>query len=71
VWSEFSPGVLAKGRALLSLALSALVLIFAAAAAAQTNVVTQHYDNARTGANTNETLLTPANVNQTQFGKLF
>jgi len=56
---------------LLSLALSALVFIFAAAAAAQTNVVTQHYDTARTGANTNETLLTPANVNQTQFGKLF
>ena len=71
MWSEFSPGVLAKGRALLSLALSALVLIFAAPAAAQTNVVTQHNDNARTGANTNETLLTPANVNQTQFGKLF
>jgi hypothetical protein len=64
VWS-------AKGRVLLSLALSALGFVFVGAAAAQTNVVTQHNDNARTGANTNETLLTPANVNQTQFGKLF
>src|SRR5260370_37769217 len=71
VWSESSRGVLARGRVLLSLALAALVFIFAAAAAAQTNVVTQHYDTARTGANTNETQLTPTDVNQTQFGKLF
>ena len=34
------------------------------------DVVTYHYDNLRTGANTNETLLTPSNVNATQFGKL-
>jgi hypothetical protein len=38
--------------------------------AAQTAVVTGHYDNFRTGANTNESILTPANVNATQFGKL-
>ena len=37
----------------------------------QTAVLTQHYDNARTGENTTETILTPANVNPTQFGKLF
>jgi protocatechuate 3,4-dioxygenase beta subunit len=37
----------------------------------QTPVLTQHYDNARTGQNTTETILTPANVNPTQFGKLF
>jgi hypothetical protein len=30
-----------------------------------------HYDQAETGQNTNETVLTPANVNQTLFGKLF
>lgn len=40
-------------------------------AQAQTNVVTFHNDAARTGQNSNETLLTPANVNATQFGKLF
>ena len=34
-------------------------------------VLTFHYDNTRQGQNTNETLLTPANVNVTNFGKLF
>jgi len=33
-------------------------------------VVTYHYDNARTGLNPNETILTLANVNATMFGKL-
>ncbi len=34
-------------------------------------MLTYHYDNTRDGANTNETLLTPANVNVNSFGKLF
>lgn len=34
-------------------------------------VLTQHYDNARTGANTHETVLTPKNVNKDTFGFLF
>jgi hypothetical protein len=33
------------------------------------DVLTYHYDNARTGQNVNETLLAPANVNSTMFGK--
>jgi hypothetical protein len=32
---------------------------------------TQHDDNARTGGNTNETILRPSNVEQSHFGKLF
>jgi hypothetical protein len=34
------------------------------------DVVTYHYDNLRTGENTNEAILTPMNVNPTKFGKL-
>lgn len=34
------------------------------------DVPTYHYDATRTGANTHETLLTPANVNSTTFGPL-
>jgi hypothetical protein len=38
---------------------------------AQISVLTQHNDNSRTGENTSETILTPANVNTAVFGKLF
>jgi Chitobiase/beta-hexosaminidase C-terminal domain len=50
-----------------ALALSA----FGGSAHAQVNVTTYHNDNARTGQFTQETLLTPANVSGTQFGKVF
>jgi uncharacterized protein (TIGR03437 family) len=39
--------------------------------AAQVSVLTYQYDLTRAGANTNETALTPANVNASQFGKLY
>src|ERR1700734_1953762 len=52
--------------------LSLLLLVSSGIAAmAQVNVYTRSYDTARTGANLQETILTPANVNPTSFGKLF
>jgi hypothetical protein len=38
---------------------------------AQTNIVTERYDNARTGANLNETQLNASNVSVNSFGKLW
>jgi hypothetical protein len=40
-------------------------------AEAQVNVLTCHNDNARTGLNPNEKILSPATVNSNSFGKLF
>ena len=48
-----------------------ILLLITPVARAQVNVLTYQYDNTRAGANVNETLLTPGNVNATQFGKLF
>jgi hypothetical protein len=47
------------------------LLLFGAVANAQVDVLTQHNDNSRTGANLRVTVLTPANVNKAQFGMLF
>ena len=49
----------------------AFALLLPESALAQTNVVTQHNDAARTGANLAEVVLTTTNVNVSQFGKLF
>src|SRR5580704_2949823 len=54
----------------MKLALLGSFLVSAAVLSGQINVLTWHNDNARTGQNLQETILTPANVNPERFGRL-
>jgi hypothetical protein len=54
----------------ITLAISALIFFTASLVAAQTAISTYHVDNNRTGWNSHETVLTPANVSAATFGLL-
>ncbi len=62
-----------KARRLAQITTAALVAALSSPAPghAAVSVLTYQYDNTRAGANTNETTLTPANVNTNTFGRLF
>jgi hypothetical protein len=62
-----SQNVLRRLRA----ALLSGLFVLSCGGAKPATVYTQHNDNARTGANLSETILTPANVKVDTFGKLF
>ena len=70
IWTIY-PGFrfIEQGRAWCGLLLLATALQLPQARAV--NVIMQHNDLARTGANTSESMLTTANVNTNTFGKLF
>ncbi len=53
------------------LTVGVVLLASSLTAQAQVNVTTWHNDSARSGLNPQETILTTANVNTTQFGKAF
>src|SRR5664279_2237730 len=53
------------------LGISYFFILISSFGLAQTDVLTQHNDNGRTGWNPNETILNPSNVTPTNFGLLY
>ncbi|MGB8013337.1 MAG: hypothetical protein WCF68_17130 [Terriglobales bacterium] len=68
--NSLSGSILARNF-LLILFVVAIALLSSSYSFAQLSFLTSRGDNARDAANTNETLLTPANVNKNTFGRLF
>ncbi len=68
---EASGLALHRRSAIYAMLLLCMLLWGTRPARAQTNVLTYHNDNSRSGLNPNETILNTANVNSNQFGKLF
>ena len=64
-----TPSAIPTRNLCLTLLIVAIALL--SSSVAQLPFPTSRGDNARDGANTHETLLTPANVNQSGFGRLF
>jgi len=60
-----------RGLARVASLISALLIAAGSMAVAQVAVTTYHNDNYRTGWNSSESTLTPANVNSSSFGPLF
>jgi PQQ-like domain len=67
--SSSIPGEKIARRLCLTVLIAGIVLV--SSSWAQAPFLTSRNDNARDGANTNETLLTPANVSPNSFGHLF
>ncbi len=65
------PGAKDQGSGSRLLAGILVLAICATISRAHAQVLTSQYNNARTGANLHETILTPANVNANQFGAVF
>jgi malectin (di-glucose binding ER protein)/chitobiase/beta-hexosaminidase-like protein len=71
--ARYEFGLRARSSRLIARAifLTCLFLSMLPVANAQVAVTTYHNDNYRSGQNVNEVILTPSNVNQNSFGKLF
>ena len=58
-----------KTKKIYGFAAPCFVALFSCLLTAQVTVPTYQYDNSHSGTNTNETILTPSNVNVSQFGR--